>query len=147
VWLAHRSSPGLKLAQMVAQPIRELRINPDYPDFVKVSHAFTEGTARIYRFTFTVGHVAFMVYGHNVPAEVDVTDAPISAQFSQRIWPSQSHITWPTARSIDEIGGYRGWHEKWQGSQPLPEMPPPQLTPRPPNRKARRAAERAKRPR
>jgi hypothetical protein len=144
VWIGRRNTPGDNLAASLKESINELQVPADdlrLPDLIRADIAKGQ---RIYRVTFSVGYVALQVFGHTLPTNLQLTEGPDNFRISQRIWPSQGHMTWPPERPLEDIGGLRGWHELF-GASDLPEVPPPVLPTAQPNRRARRAADRAKR--
>jgi hypothetical protein len=81
---------------------------------------------RVYAITFTVGHVVFQVFGHNLPNPVVLdteTRARAATSVVQRIWPVQGRITWPPSSPIESIGGTVGLHRAFQrqGAPPEPK--------------------------
>ncbi len=139
VWIAERSNPADNLASSLKEQVLEIQVPSNNQDLAaRISDDIAAG-ARIYRVTFSVGHLAVQVFGHTLPTTFDVTEGPGNHEFTRRIWPASSQtIIWPPPRPIEDIGGLRGLHEMF-GETSLPRIPRPIQQS---NRKARRAARR-----
>lgn len=66
---------------------------------------------RVYRITFTLGHVVFVVFGHSFSGTIEVGLSPELSRMVVCIWPLRRRTTWPPPDPIDLIGGLDGLHE------------------------------------
>ncbi len=143
VWIGFRSTPGINLVSSLKEAVSQLQLPADEPELGKLILADAANGRAMYRVTFSVGHVAFQVFGHTFPANLAIVEGPGNFNYTQRIWPVQTSAPWPPPRPIEDLGGLLGLHALF-GGPPPPESPPPVV---PPNRKARRAAEHPKKQR
>ena len=145
VWLGRRNASADCLAESIKQEISQIEVPKDDPHIQEQIRADIASGRGIYRITFGIGHVVLQVFGHTLPTRLDISEGPGNGEITHRIWPTQDHVTWPPLKSVDEMGGVRALHGLF-GGPPLRTAPPPMLVPSP-NRMARRAAERGKKPR
>jgi hypothetical protein len=120
VWLAHRSaltdSTGRELlAASIEEPIYRVRVPTsrvaDFENTLNEGHiAFT--------ITFSIGHVAFQVFGHNLPGNFQIAFGFEDAM--NWIWPPRGHLTWPPRHNIESVGGLLAFHRAFQGPPPGP---------------------------
>jgi len=115
VWLAHRSiltdSTGRELlAASLEEPIYRARVPKsriaDFEKTLNAGHiAFT--------ITYSIGHVAFQVFGHNLPGHFQIAFGFENAM--SWIWPARADLTWPARDNVESVGGLLAFHRAFQG--------------------------------
>jgi hypothetical protein len=78
----------------------------------------SDGNATVFRITFTIGHVVFVVFGHNYPGGFQI-DSNLPRVVDE-IWPVDRKITWPPPLSVEQIGGFRVLHDTFGTKPPAP---------------------------
>ena len=147
VWIARRNAYGDLMSSSLKEAIGGVHIAADNPSLQRrVLQLANSGQAKMYRFTFTIGHVVFQVFGHNFPMKMEIGGGEALADVVQRIWPIDEDITWPAARCIEDIpNGLLGLHAAW--NPPADQAPPiPAIAPfKRPERAKRKASHKATR--
>jgi hypothetical protein len=72
-----------------------------------------------YCITFTIGHIAFQVFGHNFPEQIAITPALRNADVIRAVWPTQGDVEWPPPQPVDTIGGVEALHEAFYPPPPM----------------------------
>jgi hypothetical protein len=111
VWLAERENiqddTGCPLlGSVLKQSVGEFRVSPEV---ATNAEQWQEEGRNIYRITFTVGHVAFQVFGHNFPTGMHVEMPP--RDIARLIDTDSSPVDWPPTEPVERIGGLRGLHD------------------------------------
>ena len=81
---------------------------------------FTEGR-KAYKITFMVGNFVALVFGHDLPAQLQIhSPKPVA----KCIWPVSPGFYWEAKLSVDKIGGVPAFHTAFapgaNGPDPLP---------------------------
>jgi hypothetical protein len=111
VWIAHRAKledeTGRELmGSVLKQSLGEFRIDPTVQHDVP---KWQEEGRNVYRVTFTIGHVVFQVFGHNLPLGFQVALPPTYVVHC--LWPDGQRMSWPASESVEEIGGFHALHK------------------------------------
>jgi hypothetical protein len=111
VWIALREqiedeTERPLLGSVLKQSVGEFFLMPEVAQEAEQWHK--EGR-NVYRITFTIGHVAFQVFGHNLPTGMRV-EVPPGAPV-RIINAASAPVQWPPADAIESIGGMRGLHD------------------------------------
>jgi hypothetical protein len=72
----------------------------------------------LFKITFTVGHVVFQIFGHDLPGTIVMNHA--AADVLQQIWPVEPRFAWPPPQPIEAIGGFLALHELLKGPAQQP---------------------------
>lgn len=103
-----------ELAAAKQQVVPYTRIDPTLaPVFEKLVAA---GHVQ-FRVTFTVGHVVFVVYGHNFPGTFHIELSKPLNNLVSSIWPPIGIVQWPPI-GVDIIGGWNALHDRFQMGGP-----------------------------
>lgn len=144
VWIGRRNSPGDNLVSSLKESLNRIQVPADNHKMTQAIRQATDNGARMYRFTFSIGHVVFQVFGHNIPMTLQIEGGTGFHDVVQQIWPPKSDVTWPPPKSVESVGGTEGLHRAWGStSRPTPE-PSDETVPEPRNRAEKRAASRRK---
>jgi hypothetical protein len=81
----------------------------------EINMAMARG-AVVYRVTFALGFVIFVVLGHTFPMPMDVQLSPSGEEFIRGIWPIQSRSVWPAPRPVEQMGGLEALHDLFEQS-------------------------------
>lgn len=111
VWLAVREqieddTKRPLLGSVLKQSVGEFLIDPES---AKHAGQWQKEGRNIYRITFTIGHVAFQVFGHNLPIGIRVGTP--ERDVARLINVSSEPVDWPPTEPIELIGGLRGLHD------------------------------------
>ncbi len=116
VWLAHRASvidqKGMALVRSREQIIDEVSYDETVAE-PEIRQMVADG-CQVYRMTFALGRVAFVVFGHTFPNSFRVQLSPNMAKVIRRIWPVQDRTTWPPPLCIEEMGGFDALHDAFR---------------------------------
>jgi hypothetical protein len=116
VWMAHRTVFEIDSGrELIVSSLEESLPRFDieeavYEKFINVVNKDPnfKKTHNVFRLTYTIGHVVFQVFGHNLPFGFKVVGPP--NKVIQPIWPIISDVTWPPADAVEIIGGLVGLH-------------------------------------
>jgi hypothetical protein len=114
VWIAARESLENEEAELTLSPVIMQALGAYFiePPGANDAPRWKEEERKIYRITFAVGHVAFQVFGHNLPRgdHIIVPGIPPPGVLKQ-IGVGWRRVGWPPPRMIESIGGLQGFHE------------------------------------
>lgn len=111
VWLAARErfedeTKRDLLGSVLKQSVGEFFIDPG---LATDAPRWQQEGRNIYRITFTIGHVAFQVFGHNLPIGINIQTP--QRDMVRLINDGSGRVEWPPTGPIELIGGLRGLHD------------------------------------
>jgi hypothetical protein len=128
VLLSHRThtGPGTRLVHSIKQRINHLEMTPEVADANRDAIGrWLEAGECMYRITFAVGAVVFLVFGHTFPIRVGVGIPAVGPVV--RIWTVSGRFTWPSTPSVESIGGLDALHQSFDrdrdGNEIMPLFP------------------------
>ena len=143
VWSSHRNNTGPAIASALKGVVNQVWFFQNQPEAKALLDSEVAQGRTMYGAGFAIGHVAFLVMGHNFSTALDFHSGPNHALVAHRIWPVTGPVVWPPGHSIDEVGGFASYYTLIFGQPGLPPAPPPKAWwPGQPSRKVRRAAQR-----
>jgi hypothetical protein len=98
------------LATAVKQTVSDLPVAQELASEIEASMPGWKAEGRnIYRVTFALGRVAFQVFGHSLPARIEIAHGHLP--YVQRIWRPNESVTWPPPVPLDSAGGLQALHD------------------------------------
>lgn len=114
VWLAHRASIIGPAGVPMISASREQRIDTiQYEGGITpewIGEMVAQGST-VWRITFTVGRVVFLIFGHTFPGSFNIQVTPDLARIIQVVWPIiKRRATWPPLDPVEKMGGLDALH-------------------------------------
>jgi hypothetical protein len=75
--------------------------------------------SKVYRITFALGFLVFVVLGHTFPNPMNLYLTPNGENVVRCVWPLQPNCAWPTIWPIERIGGFENLHNAFDPSKHL----------------------------
>jgi hypothetical protein len=117
VFLAHRASmvdhTGMPLIVTASHQEIDIVAYDETVTKDDVFDAVAKGS-RVYRVTFGIGHVVFVIFGHTFPKSMNLQVSPDLARIIRCCWPIQRRTAWPPPDPVEQMGGLIALHKAFE---------------------------------